>query len=411
MKNKFDLNFKLIIISKIISVVGGSVLGFAMILFLVDFTGSAAMLGIITAVSQLPTVLITPVAGMIADRFDKKKLIVFFDITKAISNFIFLALLLTNTYTILNITLLRMFKISNNVFAQTVFTASIPRIVKDDNLVAANGAMQSISAIGLIGGSVIGGILFGVVSIELIALGSGIVFFISAAISMFIKIPHVIQKAVGGMFETVKSDMKESLAFLKNEKTIIIKLALIASTITLIFPPIFNIGLPFIVGVVFGSQVTLSFGVAAVGMLAGGICAGKLSKYLAIKNMAKWVFAIGTTSIFLAIAFMDFIPNLSIGLWIFNVTLACLLFIFALLNSSFGAFIQKEVPPHLLGKVNSLLQMISLIAGPMGIMAVGFFIETIHLPNFFFGITAVTWILALVCGCILKGYFNSNEGK
>ena len=410
-RKKFDLNFRLVIISKIISVVGGNVLGFAMILFLVDFTGSAALLGIISAVSQIPTVILTPFSGMIADRMDKKKLIIMFDVMTALTNFYFLWLLVTGSYTILNITILRMAKISINVFAGTVFNAAVPRIVDEEQLVAANGALQSIAAIGLIGGSVIGGILFGVVDLQVIALGSGIVFLISASISTFIRIPYVKQKIVGGMLQTVKADMSESFKFLKNEKPIIFKLALVSATITFLFPPIFNIGLPFIVDVIFEQPVTLSFGIAAIGMLAGGILAGRLTKYLAIKHFAKWVVGIGATGILLALAFTTILPNLSVSFWLFNFTLALLLFIFALLNSGMGAFMQKEVPEQILGKVNSLLGMMSLIAGPLGILAVGFFIETIDLPLFFLGITAVTWVLAAICSRVLKNYLKHVKGE
>jgi len=406
-KKKFDLNFKLVLISKTISVFGGNILGFAMILFLVDFTQSAALLGIISAISQIPMIIVTPFAGVIADRMNKKKLIVFFDVMTALSNFFFLWLLMTESYTILNITLLRMIKMSINSFAGIVFNASVPRIVEEEQLVGANGALQSIAAIGLIGGSVVGGILFGVIDIQMTAFASGVLFLVSAIVSMRIKIPYVKQKVAGGMIETIKSDMIESFKFLKNEKPIIFKLALIASMITFLFPPIFNIGLPFIVGVIFGQQVTLSFGIAAIGMLTGGILAGSLTKYLAIKNFAKWIGAIGGTGVLLALTFAPFLSNLSMAFWIFNVTLALLLFVFALLNSSFGAFIQKEIPEYLLGKVNALLGMISLVAGPLGILAVGFFIETVDLSLFFLGVTVITWVVAIICSRILKNYFKN----
>ena len=408
-RKKFDFNFRLVIISKIISVFGGNILGFAMILFLVDFTGSAALLGMISAASQVPTVFLTPFAGMIADRMNKKQLIVFFDVLTALSNFFFLWLLITQTYTILNITVLRMIKISISVFAATVFNAAVPRIVEEEQLVGANGALQSIAAIGMIGGSVVGGILFGIIDIQTIALASGILFLVSAGISMLIKIPYVKMKAIGSMVKTVKSDMSESFKFLKNEKPIVFKLALTTSIITFLLPPIFMVGLPFIVGVIFGQQVTLSFGIAAVGMLAGGIAAGNLTKYLAIKHYAKWIAAIGATGLLLAVTFPPFLRESFIAFWIFNLVLAVMLFIFALINSSFGAFMQKEVPEHLLGKVNSLIGMISLIVGPLGMLTVGFLIEMISLPVFFLGVAVITWIVAVICSQILKTYFLKKD--
>jgi len=408
-KKKFDLNFRLILTSKTISVVGGNILGFAMILFLVDFTQSAALLGMISAVSQIPTLFLTPFAGMIADRMDKKKLIVFFDVLTALSNFYFLWLLITGSYTILNITVLRMIKMSIMVFARTVFNAAVPRVVEEEQLIAANGALQSIGAIGLIGGSVIGGILFDVIGIQTIAFASATLFLVSAGLSMLIKIPHIKMEAVGGMFQTVKSDMIESFKFLKDKKPALFKIALVDSIITFLLPPIFTLGLPFIVSVIFGQQVTLSFGIAAVGMFAGGIFARKLTKYLAIQHFPKWIGALGGTGLLMALAFSPFLSHLPIAFWIFNVALSLLLFTLALTNSSLGAFVQKEIPEHLLGKVNSLFEIISLIAGPLGLLTVGFLIEIVELPLFFLGTTAIIWVAAAIHQIILKNYLKNKK--
>jgi len=403
-KKKFDFNFRLILASKTISVFGGNILGFAMILFLVDFTQSAALLGIISAVSQIPTLFLTPFAGMIADRLDKKKLIVLFDVLTAISNFYFLWLLVTGTYTILNITILRMIKMSIMVFARTVFNAAVPRVVEEDQLIAANGALQSIGAVGFIGGSVIGGILLGVLGIQTISFASGVLFLVSAGLSMLIKIPRVQMKEVGGMLQTVKSDMIESLKFMINEKPALFKITLVDSVVTFLLPPIFMVGLPFIVDVIFGQPVTLSFGIAAIGMLAGGMLARSLEKFLAIRHFGKLVAALGGPGFFMAFAFMPFLSERLIAFWIFNLALAVMLFMLALTNSSLGAFIQKEVPEHLLGKVNALFDMIGLIAGPLGLLAVGFLIETVDLPLFFFGTTAIILIAAVAHHSIIKNY-------
>lgn len=405
----YDLNFKLVLISKTISVFGGNILGFAMILFLVDFTQSAALLGMISAISQAPMVIMTPFAGMIADRMNKKHLIVFFDVMTALSNFFFLWLLVTGTYTILNITILRMVKMSINTFAGTVFNASVPRIVEKEQLVGANGMIQAIAAIGLIGGSVVGGVLFGILTTEIIALASGILFLFSAGISLGIKIPHEKRKLVGGMLATIKSDMMESFIFLKNEKPIIFKLALMSATVTFIFPPIFSVGLPFIVEVIFGRHVTLSFGIAAIGMLAGGIFAGKLRSLLSINQYPKWLWGIGLTGVFLGFAFLPFMTNQTLSFWIFNITLAALLFMFALIGSAVGAFTQQQVPPNLLGKVSSLTGMISLVAGPLGLLTVGFFINITPLYLFFFATTVITWGVACIARLVIKRYLSIHE--
>ncbi|MCL1949883.1 MAG: MFS transporter [Turicibacter sp.] len=401
-KRKFSGNFKLVLASKIISILGGNVLGFAMILFLVQFTQSAALLGVMSALTLVPSIILTPLGGVIADRINKKWMIVLFDFLKGIGSFILLGLLLTQSYTFWNITALRIAMMAVTVLAGPVFVATLPKIVEEEALVEANGMFQAIGALGLIGGSIVGGVLFGIVGIYHITLFSGILFMLSAIVDLFIQIPHEKLEKVGNLWKTTRTDLAESVHFLKHEKPLIFKLAFLVSFISLLFPPIFNVGLPFIVTLIFEQPPTLTFGIAALGMLLGGILAGSFKKWLGIEHLSKWVFAVGATAIPLALSFLSGFVGHPLAFWLFNFSLFAVLFLFALLNALFGAFIQKEVPERILGKVDSLLTLISNLSSPLGVLAMGFFIETIHLPILFLGIAILTWVIAILCGRLLK---------
>ena len=415
-KKHFDLNFRLVLISKTISIVGGNALGFAMILFLVDFTGSAAILGISQAVSLIPTIFLMPFAGMIADRMNKKKLIVAFDVMTALSHFLLLWLLVTGSYTIVNVTLIRMVTTSIGVFAATVFNAAVPRLVEEEQLIAANGALQSIGAVGMISGAVFGGLLFSVLGMTRIALVAGVLFLTSAGVSLLINIPLVKQKATNGMMQMVKIDLLESFRFLKDEKPIVLKLALVSASLTLLTIPILNIGLPYIGMSVFGPQeVIRSFGMAAGGMLVGGMLAKRLTDALEIKCIWKWMAALGGAALLLSHAFSPRVLEGGDTFRMFNIGLVLLLSIFALTKSSLGAFRQKEVPEHLLGKVNSLLGMISLAAESVGMLVIGLLLEVATLTQFFLVLGVVILLLAVVGRRIVKIYefstFKSVENS
>ena len=66
-KKLFHRNFSLMIIGQIISLFGNAILRFALSMYVLDLTGSAAAFGTILAVSMIPTVLLSPVGGIIAD--------------------------------------------------------------------------------------------------------------------------------------------------------------------------------------------------------------------------------------------------------------------------------------------------------------------------------------------------------
>lgn len=67
----FHRDFTLMIIGQIVSLFGNSILRFSLSLFVLDQTGSAAAFGGILAVSMIPTVLLSPFGGLLADRVNQ----------------------------------------------------------------------------------------------------------------------------------------------------------------------------------------------------------------------------------------------------------------------------------------------------------------------------------------------------
>jgi len=395
-------HLKLLLTSKIITAVGGDILTFSMLLFLVDMTGSAATIGIVLFISQLPPILIAPFAGVLSDRLDKKRLIVLFDVLKALSDFAFFFLLLTGAYTLVTIALLRTFKVIANMFAGNVFSAAVPLVAGKEGLIAANGYLTSIQAVGLIAGSASGALLYDAIGILPVALASGFLFLLSAAISSFIQIPPVKQAPAPNMLRTVQRDLKESFFFLKKEKPLVMKLALISAVMSMIYPAIFQIALPFIVTVNFGESAALPSGVSAIGILVGGMAAKRLRRYLTASYIPMWMFILGAVSLPSAFVFLAPFTELPGRFGIFVLGLTLLAFFFALRKISTHSFIQQEIPAHLLGKVNALLNIFVLVATPIGVLLTGLLIEAIPLSAYFFGIIAITWLMGYLCQRLLK---------
>ena len=71
---RFGKDFILVIIGQIISLFGNAVLRFALPLYLFDQTGSPTLLGLVSAGSFLPMVVLSPVGGIVADRVNKRNI-------------------------------------------------------------------------------------------------------------------------------------------------------------------------------------------------------------------------------------------------------------------------------------------------------------------------------------------------
>ena len=80
---RFGKDFILVIIGQIISLFGNAVLRFALPLYLFDQTGSPTLLGLVSAGSFLPMVVLSPVGGIVADRVNKRNIMVVLDFSAA----------------------------------------------------------------------------------------------------------------------------------------------------------------------------------------------------------------------------------------------------------------------------------------------------------------------------------------
>lgn len=75
-RNLFSRDFVLVIIGQIISLFGNATIRFALPLYLLNQTGSSMLYGAVTACAFLPAVLLSPVGGIVADRVNKRNIMV-----------------------------------------------------------------------------------------------------------------------------------------------------------------------------------------------------------------------------------------------------------------------------------------------------------------------------------------------
>lgn len=79
----FSKDFTLVIIGQIISLFGNATIRFALPLYLLNHTGSSALYGMVTACAFIPAILLSPIGGIIADRINKRNIMVILDFLTA----------------------------------------------------------------------------------------------------------------------------------------------------------------------------------------------------------------------------------------------------------------------------------------------------------------------------------------
>lgn len=402
----FRRDFVLMVIGQIISLFGNAILRFALSLYVLTLTGSPAVFGGIMAIAMIPTVLLSPIGGVLADRLPRQRIMVVLDFSTCalilLYNFFFAA---SGALTVITVFLVLLALIQ--AVYQPAVQASLPSLVDGEHLMSANGIVLQVQALATLLGPVLGGILYAAFGLRPILAASALCFFLSAVMELFIRIPFVPLERTASALKQVFRDLGEAGRFLSREKPRLLKLLIIVAGINLFLSSLFIIGIPYLIKIHLAlSDQLYGFAEASLGLgtILGGLSAGLVAHRLGIERSYRFMMA--TTLLHLPIALVLFLgaaPLVSYGVILLCIVLG--MAFAALFNITAQTFLQQQTPSALLGKVGAFVTTISTCAIPLGQAMYGGLFELFQGVPWvvvLFG-TATTLVLTLCIRSALKG--------
>ena len=367
----YSKDFILVVIGQIISLFGNATIRFALPLYLLNLTGSSALYGTVTACAFLPAILLSPIGGIVADRVNKRNIMVILDFFTAITIFVFFLLMNKgNLIVLLTVTLMLLYGIAGAY--QPSVQASIPSLVSQDNFIAANSIINTISSFASLIGPVLGGILYSIYGLESVLWVCMICFIISAVMEIFIKIPFKKQAFDGNIIKIARTDFVESICFIRKEKPVIGKTLIVVCGINLFLSSMIMVALPYLFTEVLNLEVSqanrfygFAEGALAMGGLAGGISAGIFARKLEIQKSGNLIIACAICAFPMSVTLILF----SSAIINYIVITICCFFIMVfstIFTVQMMSFIQTETPQNLIGKVIAVIFTISMCAQPLG---------------------------------------------
>lgn len=260
---------------------------------------------------------------------------------------------------------------------QPAVQASIPLLVDEEHLLRANAVIHLVSTLANLLGPVIGGLLFANAGLESILILSGLCFTLSAIMEIFIHIPFTRRRKERGIFATAGEDLKDSLAFVREEKPIFFSVALIVAAFNLVLTAVMIVGMPIVIIQTLkmsDAKLGISQGVLALGGLSGGIVAAAAQGKLKVQEAYRLLWVCGVSVALMGTAMFFDIPEtiaytVITGLCFFSMGAATLFTI------QIFAMVQARTPPDLVGKIIAALIAAALSAQPMGQAIYGFLFE------------------------------------
>ena len=408
---KYGKDFTLVVVGQIVSLFGNAILRFSLPLYLLRETGSSTLFGIVTACSFLPMIVLSLLGGVLADRVNKRNIMVCLDFLTAGVITVFSWLLGIVPIIPLFITVLMLLYGISGTY-QPAVQASIPALVPKEKILSANAIVNQIGALANFIGPIIGGMLYGAFGIVIILKVSVLCFVLSAVMEIFIKIPFQKQPTQDKVLQIAAGDLRDSIRFLRMEKPLFVQICIVIAGLNLFLSPMLTIGIPVIV--VDKLHLTdgllgLTQGMLAVGGILGGLLTVLLDKKLTPQTAYVPLFLCTACSCLMgfgmAIDQSPMIKYVILSVMGPSVTIFTTMFSIQML-----AVVQAETPQHLIGKVVACIMTFIMCVQPIGQLLYGFLFECLpSQPVIIIGASMISLVIAVRSKKILIKLGGSNH--
>jgi len=387
-------NISFFLISQQCSIFGSSVASFAIIWYITLETSSGIAITAVTIAAFLPQIITSLFAGVWADRYNRKLLIIIPDLFIAASTLILVVLFWLGIQSITMLIVISAVRSFGSGVQMPSVLAIVPQLVPEDKLVRINGINTTLNSVLLLASPAVAGMLLGGLGIEFALLTDVVTALLAVGFMNFLSMPprnfSEIPENTGAL-----RDIMDGLRYTRSHPFLMRLMIIYAIVYVLITPAAFLT--PLYVERTFGPEVwklTLNEITWTAGMLLGGI-------YVAIRGTFKnkfFVMFVCTASFGVTFGLLGIAPNFTVYLIILVVA--------GLFMPAYSAadtvLIQENVAEHMMGRVFSLVQIIASIAMPLGMLVFGPLADIISLHYILIG-SGVLLIATspLVLGCKL----------
>jgi DHA3 family macrolide efflux protein-like MFS transporter len=350
------------------SLLGSSLVQFALVWWLTRTTGSATVLALATMMAMLPQVVVSPVAGALVDRWNRRVVMMVADGLIALAVAVLALLFVLEGVQVWHIYVLMFIRAVGGAFHWPAMQASTSLMVPEKHLARVAGLNQALQGLAAIVAPPLGALLLDALPIQ----GALAIDLVTAALAIgplfFVHVPQPVRTAPaeGASQSSVAGDLREGLRFLLGWPGMLMVIG-IAMMVNLLLHPAMSLQ-PLLVTDHFGrgalglAWLQSAFG---VGFVAGGIT---LSAWGGFKRrVVTGVLALALNGI--GFALVGLAPANAFALAVGGMFFAG--FMSVIVNGSVFAMLQAVVPPEIQGRVFTVVLSGSGIMAPLGLAIAG----------------------------------------
>lgn len=406
MKDKrWKRKFIIIAAGQAVSLIGSSAVQFALIWWLAEQTASPLILGISGLMAFLPMTFLSPLAGVAADRYNRKAICISADMFLGILALVYAIVLHFMDLPVWSVMVVLFLRGAGSTFHQPSIQSIIPQLVPGEELVKANGWSQIMSSGSFILGPVIGAALYAAVPLPVILLtdlAGAVIASISLAVVPVPKLEQTGQEKTG-----VLKQFKEGMTVYREDRRLL--MLIIAETLCMVFYMPLSSFYPlmtsdfFKLSALHGSIVETAFaaGMMIAAMLFGSVL--KVKKHIMTAYLG--LLGIGVTSLLCGL-----MPPVFAG-WILFTIFCCFMGGFGNVHSiPLMAYMQENIQPEKMGRAFSMLALVGSLTMPVGLLISGPVAEVVGVHRWFL-LSGIGMIVIIVIFLVINSRQNEKESN
>lgn len=361
-KQSLSLVFVTIWFGQLVSLIGSGIASFSLGIWVFQRTGSTTQFALISFFGLLPFVLTAPLAGVVIDRWDRRKALLLSDTCAGICTLAIALLLFSGRLAVWHIYISVMIASVAATFRWPTISALTTVLVDKKHYGRASGMVQMAQAAGQILSPAVAVFLITKIKLEGLLLVDFATFLFALVTLLAVRVPKV---ETGDSAEEKKSlldDVGFGWRYIKARSGLLWLLALL-------FVANFNMGMiivlstPLILSFATTQELGVANSIAGLGMLAGGLV---MSIWGGPQRRIYGIIGVMVVQGFLLL-FLGFKPSL----WLVGAGAFCFLFTMPILAGSSQAIWLSKVPANLQGRVFSVRFAMAMSSTPIAYLIAG----------------------------------------
>lgn len=357
--------FTIVWIGQIVSVLATNMSLFALTIWVFEETGSATALGLMQVFFITPLLIITPFAGVMVDRYNRKLMMMVSDLTAGIATISILTLQAFGVLEVWHLYAAAIVQGLGNAFQWPAYSATISTMIPKEKYTRANGMMSLIDMGPGVLAPMLAGALLPVIGLTGILSLDVVTFLLAIGVLLFVHIPQPRRTAEGAQAQgNIFSEAAFGFRYIFARPSLL-GLQLIFFSGNLFTGIAFTVLAPMVLLRTGNDSVSLGLvqSAGAIGGVLGGIAMSAWGGFRRRVHgvLGGWIIS----SFFLAVVGL----GTSVSIWIVALALSSL--VGPLINGSNQAIWQSKVPPDLQGRVFSARMLIAWMTNPISPLIAG----------------------------------------